>query len=549
MAKSKQTRLPRSLARLLILALVSSISACALLPNARAAQEQGPSRTMATSQSADDAVKRAILAGPQVPRTIFEVRQRLLKLGGKFDTHIVANRGHDNPEAGSFSFFETYTGPMQGGNVRKGELFIGYFSERQQDTLVVQQSFEPSLMIELIAWDYTKQCYNFWELIGSGKTSEWHYRGDSNDIQADIAQINVRAAKPAFGSRLRCSGCHTQGGPIMKELDAPNNDWWTAARKLELGTMRLQPGSDPNSPANLAAMLFSEAKDASNLSAQVKTGINRLVAARSRQAQPAQSLKLELRGLFGAMEMNLVSDTLPFKERSRGAIEIPQGFFVDARLADQQAPIRVNTALYTQALKAAGSRFAPDEASGLQETHHAFLVPARSYIDQQIIGSLVQRGLLDDELVADVLAVDFTTPVYSRARASLIRYAPDQAQNAADLRNKLIASLRKAPADPAAQELLSNLSDPTRTTAFHRSKAIAYLDACRTISTSPSAVLDWVRIASQRRQELIHAETSRNPRGMIVEPGFRVIFPVDNLNSKPGQLRLDPASGLAAPGA
>lgn len=547
MARSKQAHFP--LAQLLGLALASSLSACALLPNAWATQEQGAVRTTATSKVTDDAVKRAILAGPQVPRTVFEVRQRLLKLGGAFDTHIVANRGHDNPEAGSFSFFETYTGPMQGGQVQEGELFIGYFSERQQDTLVVQQSFEPSLMIELIAWDYTKQCYNFWELVGNGKTSEWHYRGDSNDIQTDIAQINVRAANPAFGSRLRCSGCHTQGGPIMKELDAPNNDWWTSARKLALGSMRLQPGTDPASPANLAATLFSEAKDASNLSAQVKTGINRLVAARSRQAQPAQSLKLELRSLFGAMEMNLVSDTHPFKERAMGAIAIPQDFFVDARLVGKQAPIQVNTGLYTQALKAAGSRFAPDEASGLQETHHAFLVPARSYVDQQLLGSLLQRGLLDDELVADVLAVDFTTPVYSKARASLIRYAPEQAQNAADLRNKLIAALRQAPNDPAAQELLANLSDPPRTAAFHRRRAIAFLDACRTSSTSPRAVQDWVRLASQRRQELIHAETSRNPRGTIVEPGFRVIFPVDNLNSKPGLLRLDPASGLAAPGA
>src|SRR3989338_1067122 len=80
---------------------------------------------------ADDAGKRAILAGPRPPRTIYEVRARLLARGGKLSTHIVANRGHENPEGGSFSFFESYAGPMEGGEVREGELFIGFFSERQ----------------------------------------------------------------------------------------------------------------------------------------------------------------------------------------------------------------------------------------------------------------------------------------------------------------------------------------------------------------------------------------------------------------------------------
>ena len=52
------------------------------------------------------------------------------------------------------------------------------------------------------------------------------------------------------------------------------------------------------------------------------------------------------------------------------------------------------------------------------ETRHAFVVPTRSAIDDGAIAGLIRRGLLDDELVADVLAVDFTTPVYSKARAS-----------------------------------------------------------------------------------------------------------------------------------
>src|SRR5262245_17531586 len=90
---------------------------------------------------ADDAVRRAILSAAQAPRTTFEVRERLLGLGGKLETHIVANRGHENPKLGSFSFFETYTGPTDAGKVQEGELFLGYFSATQGDTLVVQHQF------------------------------------------------------------------------------------------------------------------------------------------------------------------------------------------------------------------------------------------------------------------------------------------------------------------------------------------------------------------------------------------------------------------------
>ena len=80
---------------------------------------------------ADDAVRRAILAGSTVPTTILEVRQRLIgELKGTLRPHIVANGGHDNPARGNtargvkFMVFETYEGPP---DVKADELFIGYF--------------------------------------------------------------------------------------------------------------------------------------------------------------------------------------------------------------------------------------------------------------------------------------------------------------------------------------------------------------------------------------------------------------------------------------
>lgn len=524
--------------------LVSALSACtAGLFGAGAARAEGvASVKTAGAEGADDAVKRAILNGGS-PTTIYAIRAKLQKLGGTLKTHIVANRGHENPAEGSFSFFETYTGPMAGGRVQEGELFIGFFSERQGDTLQVMQNFEPGLMVELIAWDYTKRCYNFWELVGNGKTSEWHYRGDSADVLADVARINMGEASPAFGQRLRCSGCHTLGTPILKELDGPHNDWWTSARKLDLGPLKLDAAADASEAAREAAGLFARAQDASNLSAQVKQGIRRVLAARAKR--DGQNLKASLRSLFATMEINLVSDALPYRERAGGNIEVPQDFFVDARLVGARQGIPVATARYAAALRQAGSRFAPDEAN-LDETHHAFVVPARSFVDNAVIDGLVAQGLLDEELVADVLAVDFTTPVFSRARASLLRFVPETAASAGELKAKLIAGLRQAPEDAAARELLANMTEPARTATWHRQRAVAYLQACRQAAGTDRALGDWLKLASQRRAELRAAETSRNPRGQITEPGFRVIFPVDHLEPKPGALRLDPATGTCA---
>jgi hypothetical protein len=433
--------------------------------------------------------------------------------------------------------FETYEGPP---DVVPDELFIGYFlAPRADKTLAVRLGF-----IELIAWDRTKQVYNFWEVIGS----QWFYRGDSHDVLADVAQLNIGARNPHFPTppRLRCSGCHTLGAPIMKELEPPYNDWWTTDRRLQLAPFILQPGTNAMEPAHVAGSLFREAVDASDLSQQVQRGIDRLVAARAQARESGPTVKQQLRSLFGTMEVNLVSDSGPFGDPARTAVEIPQDFFVDARLVGDRQPVQVRMALYREALQQVGSRFAPDETPGLLESHHAFVVPARSYIDNRVIDTLITQGVLDNELVADVLAIDFTTPVYSRARASLIAYAPEQARDATDLRTQLVAALQQAPEqDQAARQLLANLTDPARTAEAHRQAARAYLDACTRAASEFDTIVDWLTLASQRRRELEVAETARHPDGNIKEAGFRVIFPVDRLHPTPGALRLDPVTARA----
>lgn len=489
----------------------------------------------------DDAVTRAILSGSPVPRDITAIRRRLqTELGGTLATHIVANGGHEHPTRRGVMFmsFESYEGPMPGGRVDEGELFIGYFLEPRGRELVVGSGF-----VEVIAWDRTTRRFNFWELLDG----TWHFRGDSDDVLENIRDINVGTTAPSFTFHrqssdgtpiLRCSGCHTLGAPIMKELEAPHNDWWTEGQELPVGSF---------TPDAETAALFTRAIDASHLSALVKNGAERLMAARA-EGSRAGTLQQQLRSLFATMEMNLVSDTAPFSERDqRGtAVEIPAAFFADARLAPAGRPISVDLATYKEALARVDARF-PTKTSSTRESRHAFVVPAPSFIDARVVDDLAKRGVVDEETIADVLAVDFTTPVYSRVRSSLIRFVPSTAANAADLRQKLIAELKKAPVDDAgAKELLANLTDPARTAAAHRARAAAYLAACEKAAGSVDAVESWLRLAAQRRAAIEQAETALSPHGVITEAGFRVIFPLQ-LSATPGALHMNPQTGRAEP--
>jgi hypothetical protein len=432
---------------------------------------------------------------------------------------------------------EAYQGPMEGGTVEAGELFFGIFTTVNEGTLgIVYDTAKDALNMELIAWDYTRKVFNFWELVGTGTSTDWRFLGNSDDVLADVASINLGREKPEFGKRLRCSACHTLGGPVMKELEPPFNDWSTREQPPGLGKLKLDRDTAP---------LFEKPAEAKNLSRLVKQGIDRLLAERTKRTDNPLSLRQELRSLFTTMEINLATDRVPFRERlkQKAAIEIPRDFFADARLAQEKGKIEVPAALYHKQLQWLEARFAGDETPGLIETHHAFSVPIRSYMDQRTIDSLLERKFLTPELVEAVLLVDFTMPVYSRARASLMRYVPENAKNAANLREQLLKALRDAPKDDtAARELLANLEDPKEREARRR-EVQAYLRKVQEAATDRDAVEGWLRLAAQRRMEIERSETAQHPQGKITEPGFKVLFPGFAILSQPGKWTLDPKTG------
>ena len=431
-------------------------------------------------------------------------------------TTMVANRGYHNPGEGSFSFFESARGSLSDVNfkLKPGQLMWGHFTANIKGQIsLLQTPKKGALMVEVIAWDPHKQLYNFYELIGNGSTGEWFFRGDSADILADKVLLH-RQRQPTqkpFGQRLRCSGCHLAGGPIMKELAPPHNAWWRKERPLPLGGAALHPE---------VAEIMGALKDASQLALEVKTGMGYLLGSEVYQnAAAAKGLQAQLRPLFCAEEINFESDQ-QLLSQTGAEIDIPGGFFVDPLLypVPQQ---KMKTQAYQQELIRRASRF-PETAE--IDASHAWLTPVKAWSDQQQVKGLLESRLIDEKFVSDVLAVDFQEPVFSQARCQLLQYIPQKAS--VQWRQELIQNLEFAQQNkypnPSVQALLNHLKSSN---VNHKLQIQAYAQKNRALLQQEKGQQLLMERLNQRRLAIAQSEISQNPRGQILEPGFRVLFP------------------------
>ena len=462
-----------------------------------------------------DPLARLLASSDSCPIDVFGLRSLIIKAGAKIDTSLIDNEGFGNGDQGNFSMFEIVSGRLDPLTVtlEPGEFFFGHFTDRNDSSLVPNQAPDKNnLMIELISWDPSKGVFNFYELIGDGQKGEWFYRGNSLDIAADIKLLHRQPnpLMPQFGTHLRCSGCHSAGGPIMKELAIPHNDWWRTMRPLPFGGLQVDPA---------LTNIFQGLVDADNLAAAVTAGVSRLQnSVKFQEAKQSQSLQEQLRPLFCPVELNLESDLVP-SDDPQAAVIVPSAFFVDPRLAQESQ--QISRADYNAVLTKLNSQFPGKKR---RDADHAWLAPVKASSDIHTVDGLISRKVIDQKFVYDVLAVDLTNPVFSKARCGLLRLLPADAQG--DWVAAFVITL-KASTEPAAQELLQNMTDPARTMLFHQNQATDVLKKCENRLRSPDGVMDFYRLLLQRRIEAFESEISKNPRGQILEPGFKVVFPCD----------------------
>jgi hypothetical protein len=423
-----------------------------------------------------DGVFYLLNSSNECPSNIVEWNELIEHAGLKHQASMVANRGRNNPSMGSFSLFETVTGKFEETVIQEGEFFYGHFTGKHKNEIILDQApRRGKLLIELIAWDYKKEAYNFYELVGQDQvSSRWFYRGDSFDALKDNEFLyRENGDQPKFGSRMRCSACHNSGGPIMKELSYPHNDWWTSKRSLLFGGAELEVNVAEYVKALLPAETFSQ---------QVKIGIQKLESSPTYKLAKSQlSLQEQLRPLFCEHEINLESHT-----DMSSVIEIPTAFFVNPLIGNTVVKFARNE--YEQLLMKYNLKF-PE--NGQNDSDHAWLTPVKGHSDLLAIQSLIQNQVVSSQFVKSILQIDSGNPLFSKKRCDLLKRIPLQAEN-----NWQAQFLQSLP-----QETIQNENHD--------------LEA------------SFVKLLKLRKA-VYQSEISSNPRGQILEPGFRVVFPLES---------------------
>ena len=372
-----------------------------------------------------------------------------------------------------------------GKGLEPGDAFFGHFIVKDGDMLVAEQTPSANaLMIEAFAFDAAKKAFNFYELRGDGPAS-----GSPNAKSGssswfyrgdshDIASDVARvhaSAKADYGERLRCSGCHMHGAAIMKELAPPHNDWWTPTRGLDFGGRTFEPRLQT---------IIATLQPPETLARATQASLARIVH--------KTSLVERARPLFCPIEVNLESDSA-----EADTIQIPSAFFLDPRLATGE--VLISRKAYDEALAKTDTKF-PETT--LRDSAHAWLTPVKAYSDIAAINALVAEGALTEAFVMDVLAVDMTNPVFSPKRCALLH-----------------TDWTKIPHKPIKE---------------HQASAKAYIAKCKNVR-----VEEAYAVLLQRRAEVRASQISQNPKGQILEPGFRVIFPESPKQPAPGALTFD----------
>jgi hypothetical protein len=257
--------------------------------------------------------------------------------------------------------------------------------------------------VEVMAFDPETREFNYYE-AANGRV---HFFGSSTDILR--------------GHAGRCQQCHTGGGLVMKELRSP---WvhWEAFGNPDASRELIDDNSD---------LLGSRraGSDMENLTKQGNAAWNETRLGLLSEPSNGFTVKDLLRPLFCGTEFNL--DT--FGTSSSGNVaHIPELFFAHSKLTGTGAglgthdgernTVPMDNAVYQSAIEAVGQTV---PQINVADTKFAGVFVEPSLADIDFINKMVDAGILDEDLMLDVLAVDFTRPVFSDARCGLLDFVPE----------------------------------------------------------------------------------------------------------------------------
>lgn len=397
--------------------------------------------------------------------------------------------------------------------------------------------------VEVIAFDDVDGVFNFYKEIGGNMT----FFGSSDDF------VVAGPGGPGLTNTRGCANCHPGGGLNMKELESPWTNWslednvagadtLVNSRTAFMGQLQsganmqfnvTQAGNDKWNTAKaklLASLTTSDLQAArAGLKDDSMSSAQKADIARRGLKKGLNATQTMLEPLFCTVQVNI--------NNSGGQSQVPSQLFASNRNGISGPSVGFQSTDLTTALSAIGSQV---PGLGKQELTTPFMVIEPSHEDESYLNQLVQLGVLDQQLIQDVLMVDFTRPVLSDDRCGLLSLVPDikpDDRKPAKIRDAIIDAVKaESPAagSPAAV-LLANLeANKAGTPKNHSDTLQKYSTAC-SARDAKQVLRDALKLRSLGRKAVYSQDGSLDSNaGAGVHPysvfEFEASMPADNVS-------------------
>lgn len=365
------------------------------------------------------------------------------------------------------------------------------------DLLISTDAKNPQGFLQVAAWGTASGLFNYYMRLDE----TWVWSGDSNSA----------LEPPSRGQG--CFDSHVNGSLVMKELRQPWLNWQSGNATI------LVPDDDPlrQNP------LYQDLTNADNLELTVRAAVSRWTASRLARTVSADGVVANvdrlMRQLFTTTTVNLASSRTESEVAAADPsleLDLPLGFWLNCELlidglqvpADFEPP-SAPAALYSESLRRHDFALVEDRFRQPGDTFFAFVVPEAPFEDIDVVKQMVARGIITEKFAAAVLMVDFTNPVFSRARAELLRHAPTTAKLdtaggglSAEIAERIVDAARGLPENASEAQFAANWELPENEWRAELASRIQhYIEAVVRRIVTPEGFDDYVRLAESRRRE------------------------------------------------
>jgi hypothetical protein len=367
--------------------------------------------------------------------------------------------------------------------------------------LILSAFFAESTSVEVMAWDAQRTGFNFYRTSRDGA---WVFGGNSRDA----LELDTDGKGP-FES-------HTSGNLLMKELRFPWVHWHSEVADARVDPAVLDPlvaahrwARTPDQGGTLVGAEVCETKVAIPA---IERWTNARFAAMHAGTLPLRPTRV-LRQVLTCPTVNFVTSKTKSREIASGSpADLPEAFFVDSVTLcgadglglDSPPALNVPAPAFQAVIDELEVHL--DDGAGFTrdgDTFFPFLVPERAFEDVAVARAAVDV-LYIDRLLAALLLVDLSSPVFSSDRADLLALvASDDAPASAAAFSEVMAErIRSGAPDRVKAQFLEvwDAGDGWRDVA--NARLHAYYDRLteRLADDATATFRDWFRVAESRRR-------------------------------------------------